>query len=446
MPCSEKRARLLLERRRARVHRVVPFAIRIIDRAAGTSKMQPLRLKLDPGSKITGIALVRDFRLDDAQRGAAVLNLFELVHRGAQISKALAARSAMRRARRGRRTRYRAARPHNRRRSAGWLAPSLRHRVQTTMAWVCRLLRLAPVVAISTELVRFDMQAIENPNLRGVEYQQGTLAGYEVREYLLEKWGRNCAYCDKTGRPLQIEHIWARALGGSNRISNLTLACKTCNQAKDCLPLAVFLRHDPKRAARILAHARAPLRDVAAVNATRWSLLNALKATSLQVEHSTGGRTKFNRAHLAVPKTHALDAACVGVADALRDWQRPTLSIRCSGRGAYQRTRLTAFGFPRGYLMREKRAYGFQTGDVVRALVPRGKKVGTHVGRVAIRASGSFNIQCGAKVIQGISYRYCTVLQRGDGYGYSFVAKLPEESGNWADAERRVLHQQGLKA
>ena len=31
---------------------------------------------------------------------------------------------------------------------------------------------------------------MENAEISGVEYQQGELQGYEVREYLLEKWGR----------------------------------------------------------------------------------------------------------------------------------------------------------------------------------------------------------------------------------------------------------------
>ena len=114
MPCSEKRARLLLERARARVHRVMPFAIRLIDRKAGSCVFQPLRVKLDPGSKVTGMALVRD-----VGSGAAVLNLFELIHRGRQISEALTARGNLRRARRGRNTRYRAPRFLNRRKPEG---------------------------------------------------------------------------------------------------------------------------------------------------------------------------------------------------------------------------------------------------------------------------------------------------------------------------------------
>jgi hypothetical protein len=198
MPCSEKRARLLLARGRARVHRVVPFVIRLIDQHRESCATQPLRLKLDPGSRTTGMALVRDTEVilpstGEIQLGAAVLNLFELVHRGRQISEALTARRAMRRRRRGN-LRYRAPRFLNRTREAGWLPPSLQHRVDSTLAWVRRMRRWAPVTALSSELVRFDMQALENPEISGIEYQQGTLAGYEVREYLLEKWGRQCAY------------------------------------------------------------------------------------------------------------------------------------------------------------------------------------------------------------------------------------------------------------
>lgn len=414
MPCCEKRARLLLERGRARVHRVLPFVIRLTDCFAQACAFQVLRLKLDPGSKTTGIALVREFN-----GGIAVLNLFDLLHRGRQISEALIARRSMRRRRRGN-LRYRAPRFLNRRRPKGWLAPSLQHRVDTIMAWVRRICRWAPVSALNTELVRFDMQALENPEISGVEYQQGTLAGYELREYLLEKWGRKCMYCDKEGVPLQVEHIHAKANGGSDCISNLGIACQPCNQKKAARDIKDFLKKDLTRLARILAQARRPLKDAAAVNATRWALLNSLKSTELAVEASSGGRTKYNRCRLDVPKTHALDAACVGVVEAIADWQRPTLAIKATGRGSYQRTRLDKYGFPRGYLMRQKAVKDFQTGDMVRATVTSGKKAGSYAGRVAIRASGSFNIQSGKEVVQGIGYRYCTMVQRADGYGYSF--------------------------
>jgi 5-methylcytosine-specific restriction endonuclease McrA len=429
MPCTEKRARLLLERGRARVHRLVPMVIRLVDREVASCELQPLRLKLDPGSKTTGLALVRDAQVIDPQSGevqtsSVVLNLMELVHRGRQISEALTVRRQMRRRRRSN-LRYRAPRfLHRGNKKSGWLAPSLQHRVDTCMTWVGRIQRWAPIRAISCELVRFDMQALQNPEISGIQYQQGTLFGYELREYLLEKWGRQCAYCDIKDVPLQIEHIRPKAQGGSNRASNLTLACSCCNQKKAARSIEDFLAKDPKRLANVLASAKKPLRDAAAVNATRWALANALKATGLPVELASGGRTKFNRCTLGIPKTHALDAACVGTMTAIQNWQCPTLTLKATGRGSYQRTRLNKFGFPRGYLMRSKRVQGFGTGDMVRADVPSGAKAGIHTGRVAIRASGSFNIQKhqGGKavVVQGISHRHCRVIQRGDGYGYFF--------------------------
>lgn len=427
MPCTEKRARLLLARGRARVHRLVPMVIRLVDRAADTCAFQPLRLKLDPGSKTTGLALVRDSEVIDPQTGevqnaAVVLNLMELVHRGKQISEALTARRQMRRRRRSN-LRYRAPRFLNRgNQKKGWLAPSLQHRVDTCMAWVRRIQRWAPVSTLSSELVRFDTQALQNPEISGIEYQQGTLFGYELRESLLEKWGRQCAYCDVKDVPLQIEHIRPKAQSGSNRASNLTLACACCNQKKAARSIEEFLAKDKKRLAKILADAKTPLRDAAAVNATRWALANALKATGLLVELASGGQTKFNRCTLGIPKTHALDAACVGKMQAIQNWQRPTLTLKATGRGSYQRTRLDKFGFPRGYLLRTKRVHGFGTGDMVRAEVPSGVKAGIHTGRVAIRASGSFNIQSyqdgKSVVVQGISHRHCRIIQRADGYGY----------------------------
>lgn len=416
MPCSEKRARQMLARGRAVVHRMYPFTIRLRDRVGGET--QPVEVRIDPGSKSTGVAVIRK----DADTDT-VLHLAQVDHRGAKISEGLRKRAAFRRRRRGANLRYRKPRFSNRRKSGGWLAPPLQHRVDTTTGCVARLHRLAPVTDLAQELVRFDMQALEAPEISGAEYQQGALAGYEVREYLLEKWRRRCAYCDAEGVPLQIEHIAPRARGGSNRISNLALACGPCNSAKAASPIETFLACDPPRLARILAQAKRPLRDAAAVNATRWALRDALEARFGPVRVFSGGRTKWNRSWLGVPKSHALDAACVGDVPALRGWDVPTLAVRCMGRGSYARTRLDRFGFPRGYLTRSKTAFGFRTGDMVRADVPAGVKAGVHSGRVAIRVTGSFNVQTADGAVQGISHRHCRLLQRGDGYGYNQLAR-----------------------
>ncbi|PFG54907.1 HNH endonuclease [Marinobacter sp. LV10R520-4] len=434
MPCTERRARLLLSRRRAVVVRAYPFTIRLKNRTGDVT--QPLRIKIDPGSKATGIAVVRE----NGQK-QHVLALMELVHRGRQISKSLDQRRAFRRRRRNQ-LRYRAPRFLNRTKPKGWLAPSLQHRVDTTRSLVNRLRSLVPVVSISQELVRFDRQKMENPEVSGVEYQQGTLLGYEIREYLLEKWGRECAYCADTDTPLQIEHIDPKANGGSNRISNLTLACRPCNQEKDRKSLVSFfatskrLKNHQAKLDRILKQCKKPLRDASAVNSTRWALHQTLKQTGLPVEVGTGGRTKFNRRRLNIPKTHALDAACVGEVEIVEGWDVPTLAIKATGRGSYKRTRLTKHGFPRGYLMRQKQVQGFQTRDMVRAVVPAGTKAGTWQGRVAVRKTGSFNIQTSSGAIQGISHRHCVLTQRADGYGYHIQPNQRKEEGDRENESR----------
>jgi 5-methylcytosine-specific restriction endonuclease McrA len=416
MPCSEKRARLLLKRGRAVVVKLYPFTIRLKDRVGG--QLQPIRVKLDPGSKHTGVAVVRESQ--DSK--ISVLNLLQLHHRGLVISSHLTARRALRRRRRNN-LRYREARFDNRTKPIGWLAPSLQHRVDTTISWVNKLQRFAPVTALSQELVRFDLQQLESSEISGVEYQQGELQGYEVREYLLEKLGRKCAYCGVEHVPLEIEHIVPKSAGGSNKISNLTLACKPCNQKKGNQSIDIFLAKKPELLKIIKEQAKRPLKDAAAVNSTRWALAKSLKNTGLPVELASGGRTQFNRIRLDVPKSHALDAACVGVVNSVQDWNKPILEIKCMGRGSYQRTRLDKFGFPRGYLMRTKSAFGFQTGDIVKAIVIKGKKVGEYIGRVAVRASGRFNITTLTETIQGISHKYCQLISRNDGYGYSLQPK-----------------------
>jgi len=410
-PVNPGKARLLLSGGKAAVLRRYPFTIILKGRLE--RETEPLRLKIDPGSKETGIALVSEVT-------KKVLFALVLTHRGEAIKGGLDSRRAIRRSRRNRKTRYRAPRFDNRTRSKGWLPPSLQHRVETVMTWASRLSRFAPVQALSQELVRFDMQQIENPEISGIEYQQGTLAGYEVREYLLEKWGRKCAYCGAENIPLQIEHIHPKAKGGTNRESNLTLSCEKCNIKKGTQPIEVFLKKKPEPLKRILAQAKRPLKDAAAVNATRWALFDRLKETGLPVEVGSGGRTKFNRSLQNYPKQHWIDAACVGISGeqvVISDSLLPLL-IKATGHGCRQVTRTDRFGFPRQTAKKGGSVFGFQTGDTVKAVVPSGKYQGTHLGRVAVRERGSFVISTVTGKAE-TSYKNCSLIQRKDGYSYS---------------------------
>ena len=431
MPCSQRRARVLLERGRAVVHRHHPFTIRLRDRVGGET--QPVELRIDPGSKGTGIAVVRVAEetcpeTGEVETAVHVLERVELRHRGAAIRKALLHRSQSRRRRRSANLRYRAPRFSNRRRPKGWLPPSLRHRADTTASWARRLQRLAPVLRVRVETVRFDTQALEAPEISGAEYQQGTLAGYEVREYLLEKWGRACAYCDSTGVPLQIDHVRPRARGGSNRVSNLTLACGPCNQAKGSTPVETFLAGSPARLARVLAQAKRPLRDAAAMNATRYAVCDAISArTGLPVSRFSGGRTKWNRTRAGLAKTHANDAVCVGPTDRVAGAVGPTLLVTCAGRGTRQRMMPNAYGFARGHRPRTKSVQGFRTGDLIRAEIPSGVNAGVWTGRVAVRSTGWFLLTATGRgpggertqrKIGAVAARHCVRLAPGDGYGY----------------------------
>ncbi len=415
MPCTPKRARLLLARGRAVVHRIQPFVIRLRDRCVQESTLQQVALKIDPGAKTTGITLARVEEREEGEVHHALL-LSEVSHRGEQVHRHKVTAAQARRRRRSANLRYRPARFLNRRRRAGWLPPSLRSRVQNVLTWAARLSRYARLSRIEVEGVRFDTQLLANPEITGVAYQQGTLAGWEVRAYLLLKYAYRCVYCGKTDVPFEVDHIRPRSRGGSHRISNLCLACHACNQAKGDRTASEFGHPE------VEAQAKAPLKDAAAVNATRYQLVEALAVFGLPIRTWTGGRTRWNRARFGIEKTHALDALCVGELVGVAKGSLKTLSIQAMGRGEHCRTLWTESGFPRGYKMRQKRVAGFATGDWVQAVVPaRLKTAGTHVGRVAVRSSRSFSISTRQGKVDGINAEYCRLVQRGDGYEYALA-------------------------
>lgn len=419
-PIHPGRARILLTEGKAAVLKRYPFTI-ILKVAIEQLEVHPLRLKLDPGSKTTGIALVNDMT-------GNVVFAAELAHRGDSIKKALEQRRAVRRGRRQRKTRYRQVRFANRRRPAGWLPPSLESRVVNTLTWVKRFAHLCPISAISLELVKFDLQQMENPEISDIQYQQGTLFGYEIRQYLLEKWHRACSYCGIKDVPLQVEHIQAKASGGTDRVSNLTLACGPCNQAKGTQDIRVFLANKSELLTRLLAQAKAPLKDATAVNMTRWALYQRLKQEGFPLEGGSGGLTKFNRTQRDLPKAHWIDAVCVGRSTPAELQMADTmpLLITATGHGTRQKCNVNKIGFPCSKPKGAKKVKGYQTGDIVRAVVTTGTKQGVYVGRVQVRVSGSFDIQTKQSRVQGLNHRFCRPVHRCDGYSYQKGAPLAD--------------------
>ena len=427
MPCSEKRARLLLERGRARVHKMAPFTIRVVDRHQEDSALQDLRVKLDPGSKTTGMAMILD-----GQRGAKGVFLGEIAHKSLIIAR-LDARRTVRRSRRFRHTRYLAARFLHRRRKTGWLPPSLQARVDQPVHAVAKIRSLAPITALSVEHVRFDTQKMQDPEIRGVEYQQGTLLGYEVREYLLEKFPHHCAYCGgATGDPeLHGEHVvpktlttahaapirsrtWpspARPAMRPRAINNRRTGWRVFN-GRDARWIRFGPRGSPKR----------------------WPNRQNRCATPRCSTRPAGGYTtnsaqpvfpsKAGRA--AGPKCNGLNTTCpkstiMMPSASARARLRPSRRFRFMWQSGWLKAVALVNGAaPTRHLSGPKQHVGFQTGDRVKAVILRGKYTGTWVGRATAKASGQILITTEARGIHlTTSYPHCRVLQRGDGWMYT---------------------------
>jgi hypothetical protein len=200
------------------------------------------------------------------------------------------------------------------------------------------------------------------------------------------------------------------------------LACEPCNQKKGAQDIEVFLKNKPELLARIVAQAKASLKDATAVNSSRWALFERLKAFGLPMECGSGGLTKFNRTQRGLPKAHWLDAVCVGhsTPETIEARGIMPLYIKATGHGCRQMCLMDRFGFPRTSPKAKHFKHGFRTGDQVRAVVPaRLKNAGTHVGRLSAKASGGFTIATTKGSVTDIGKKYCCLLQRADGYGYS---------------------------
>ena len=160
------------------------------------------------------------------------------------------------------------------------------------------------------------------------------------------------------------------------------------------------------------------------MNSSRKKLIQVANKYTSNVQLGRGSQTKYNRTQKGLPKEHYYDALCVGnVSASFKFKTNQVLHIKATGRGSHFRGRVNECGIIIKQLPRQKSFFGFQTGDMVKAIVTKGKKIGTYIGRVAVRSSGNFNITTTSGVIQGISYKYCQVIQRADGYRYTQLVR-----------------------
>jgi len=284
MPTTQHKGKKLLKEGKAQVVRRCPFTVQL-NYATGETR-QPIKLGVDLGYTNLGFSAKTD-KLEVIS-GTMILRK--------NVSNKLAERRRYRRARRAR-LGHRPPRFNNRTRPEGWLTPSAQHRLDSHIRLVEKLATLLPITFKKVEVVNFDAHKMQHPEITGVAYQQGTLQGYEVKEYLLEKWNRECAYCSKKNVPLEVEHIVPRSKGGTDRVSNLTLSCRKCNLKKGDKTAEEF------GYPHIQQQATQSLKATACLNNIRWKIVEQLEA-----EYTYGYVTKYQRNKLGLEKSHINDA------------------------------------------------------------------------------------------------------------------------------------------
>lgn len=440
---TERRCRKLFEQKRTVMYRMFPVVVIIKDVDARKIENLPaFRIKIDPGSKYDGIAVIDE-------KDNRIMFAMQIEHRAEQVKKNLDTRRAARRNRRSRETMYRRSKfadggIFRQKGSEGKIPPSIHSIIGNTETWVKRLSRWISIENASVEAVRFDTQLLDDPDIEGRQYQQGTLAGTEVREYLLIRHSHTCQYCGgASGDPvLEIEHMKPKSRGGSNSIRNLTIACHTCNQRKGSLTPEEWLAGLRSKAEKTkldetringiknVISSRETGRSnryCAWVNITRRRIESFLSERFGDVECSSGGRTKYNRTNLGYPKDHQYDAVCIGnvPADGYEDLTHGYyVYARANGRGTRFRGKINKCGIITKKLApRAKNVFGFMNGDLAVADIPHKepkpyKYEGRYTGRVMTRASGSFDIRTSDGELVTASYRFIKKVQNADGYQY----------------------------
>ncbi|HWQ96250.1 MAG TPA: RNA-guided endonuclease IscB [Candidatus Methylomirabilis sp.] len=285
MPTTPRKARKLLDSGNAKVVQRTPFTIQL-NYPTGEAK-QHITLGIDPNYTKIGFSTVTDQK--ELISGEVTLR--------DDVSENINERKQYRRSRRSKLEYRKPGVQTQNSKNEGKLSPSVLHKLDAIVGLVHMIKKILPVTSIFVEVASFDTQKMENPEISGIEYQQGELLGYEIREYLLEKYNRTCAYCGKSNVPLQVEHIIPKSRYGSDRVSNLTVACSNCNQEKGDKTAEEFGYPE------VQEQAKATLKATAFMNTIRWKLIE-----QLDCEHTFGYITKHNRIKLNLRKSHVNDA------------------------------------------------------------------------------------------------------------------------------------------
>ena len=289
MPCSSRKARLLLKEGKAVVVKRTPFTIKL--KYGSSNYRQPVNLGIDIGSKVVGLSATTEKK----ELYAAELHLRN------DIVNLLSTRKQYRRARRSR-LHYRKARFLNRVKSKqkGWIAPSIENKIDSHIKMIENIHKILPISKIIVETAKFDIQRIKNPEIKGIEYQQGEQLGfYNVREYVLWRDGYKCR--GRKGcknKKIRAHHIISRKFGG-DRPENFLSLCKECHN----------LYHEGKL--KLDIKKKYGFRDATHVNIMRLELIKRLKEKYSNIKETYGYITKFNRIERGLEKSHINDARCI---------------------------------------------------------------------------------------------------------------------------------------
>lgn len=385
MPTTPAKARRMLDSGKAIVVKQTPFTIQLVYGSSGYK--QDITLGIDAGYSTIGFSAVSN----DKELIAGELTLRN------DIKRLLEKRSNYRRTRRSRLW-HREPRFNNRGISKGWLAPSIKHKLDSHLKLIDKIKKLLPITRIIVEIASFDTQKMQKPEISGVEYQQGELQGYNIRNYLLEKFNHKCAYCGKKDVPLEIEHIVPKSRGGSNRVSNLTIACHECNQAKGNQTAEEF--GYPK----IQTKAKKSLRATAFMNIVRSKIVDILKC-----DKTYGYITKHDRIELGIEKSHVNDAFIIAGG---RDQKRSSHQIIAKQVRRQNRSLHKANFLKGGKLKRNtvKEVNNFRRFDKVKY---DNKTCFIH----GLRSSGYFDIRSinGEKIKASVSSKKLTFLEHAKG-------------------------------
>ena len=292
MPCTMRRARMLIDAGRVSRRDYNPFTIHLKDRAAddGKTAVQPVEVRCTPGARHTGIAVVAT--LDGEDR---VLYQEEVQHR-TDISHRLAERRAHRQRRRS--TKWYRPRRFNNRRRDGWLPPSIESIIANQHHRLQRLASRSGASEVTVQTGKFDTHRILNPDVEGTGYQHGPLYRRHLRAFIAEQWNHRCTYCGKgdweDATRFNLDHVVPRTAGGADNVRNLVWSCRPCNQLKGERPVEAFLRENPERLTAVLRARKAPLAAAGQHAAICKVLMQRLKAGGLKTTETTGADTAHN--------------------------------------------------------------------------------------------------------------------------------------------------------